>query len=120
MQGMLKFVLKVLHALVVTVAVVMGLMVSVILLAVVTSRPKETSAPKACQANLKQIDSSTEQYLMDNKTPVYPALSALSPTYMKSAPVCPSGGTYTMGSATADPTCSIGGTPGSHNAHALP
>jgi prepilin-type N-terminal cleavage/methylation domain-containing protein len=71
-------------------------------------RARNTSRGKACQANLKQIDSATEQYLMDNRTTTYPALSALTPTYMKTAPSCPSGGTYTMGSAGAFPTCSIG------------
>ena len=71
-------------------------------------RARNTSRGKACQANLKQIDSATEQYLMDNRTTTYPALSALTPNYLKTAPSCPSGGTYTMGSAGAFPTCSIG------------
>jgi prepilin-type N-terminal cleavage/methylation domain-containing protein len=71
-------------------------------------RARNSSRGKACQANLKQIDSATEQYLMDNRTTTYPALTALTPNYLKTAPSCPSGGTYTMGSATANPTCSIG------------
>src|ERR1051325_8876298 len=58
-------------------------------------RARNTSRGKACQANLKQIDSATEQYLMDNRTTTYPALSALSPNYLKTAPSCPSGGNYT-------------------------
>ena len=53
-------------------------------------RARNTSRGKACQANLKQIDSATEQYLMDNRTTTYPALSALSPNYLKTAPSCPS------------------------------
>ena len=71
-------------------------------------RARNTSRGKACQANLKQVDSATEQYLMDNRSTTYPALSALTPTYIKTAPACPSGGTYTMGTASANPTCSIG------------
>ncbi len=71
-------------------------------------RARNTSRAKACTANLKQIDSATEQYLMDNRTTTYPTLAALSPTYIKATPNCPSGGTYTMGTATANPTCSIG------------
>ena len=71
-------------------------------------RARNTSRGKACQANLKQILSATEQYLMDNRTTTYPALSALTPNYLKTAPACPSGGTYTMGTASANPTCSIG------------
>ena len=71
-------------------------------------RARNTSRAKACTANLKQIDSATEQYLMDNNTTTYPALAALTPTYVKTSPTCPSGGSYTMGSASANPTCSIG------------
>ena len=71
-------------------------------------KARETSRAKSCVANLKQIDSATEQYLMDNKTTTYPALSALTPNYLKTTPSCPSGGTYTMGTASANPTCSIG------------
>jgi prepilin-type N-terminal cleavage/methylation domain-containing protein len=70
-------------------------------------RARNTSRAKACQANLKQIDSATEQYLMDNRTTTYPALTALSPNYLKTSPACPSGGTYSMGTASANPTCSI-------------
>ena len=71
-------------------------------------RARNTSRAKSCQANLKQIDSATEQYLMNNNTTTYPALTALNPDYIKSAPVCPAGGAYTIGSATASPTCSQG------------
>ena len=71
-------------------------------------RARNTSRGKACQANLKQIDSATEQYLMDNRTTTYPALTALTPSYIKTTPLCPSGGTYTMGTASANPSCSVG------------
>jgi len=71
-------------------------------------QPHESSAPRSCQENLKRIDSSTEQYLMDNRTTTYPALSGLSPTYLKELPSCPKGGAYTIGSANSAPTCSLG------------
>ena len=71
-------------------------------------RARNTSRAKACQANLKQIDSATEQYLMDNRTTTYPAFTALSPNYIKTTPACPSGGSYTMGTASANPSCGIG------------
>lgn len=71
-------------------------------------RARNISQARTCQATMKQIMSATEQYLMDNRTSTYPALTALTPVYLKSTPVCPSGGTYTMGTATANPTCSIG------------
>ncbi len=71
-------------------------------------KARESSRAKSCVANLKQIDSATEQYLMDNRTTTYPALAALTPNYLKTTPACPSGGAYTMGTATANPSCSIG------------
>src|SRR5690242_7438015 len=72
-------------------------------------RARNTSRAKACTANLKQIDSGTEQYLMDNNTTTYPsAVAGIIPTYVKTTPKCPSGGTYALGSATASPTCTIG------------
>jgi len=71
-------------------------------------RSRNTSRAKACQGNLKQILGSTEQYLMDNRTTVYPALTALTPTYLKTTPRCPSGGSYAMGSSSANPSCNMG------------
>src|SRR3954452_23770633 len=66
-------------------------------------RARNGSQARACQATMKQIMSATEQYLMDNRSTTYPALSALTPTYIKNPPACPTGGTYTMGTATANP-----------------
>ena len=71
-------------------------------------RARNGSQARACQSNLKHILSATEQYLMDQQSTTYPALSALTPAYLKNTPACPTGGNYTMGSATSDPTCSIG------------
>jgi competence protein ComGC len=124
---MLKLALRIGHtffwACVIVVALYVGLCVTVLLLAIAVPglvRPRASSRPKVCQANLKQIDNATEQYLMDRKTTRYPKLSDLSPTYFKVPLSCPSGGTYTIGSASANPKCSIGGTQGDYNAHALP
>ena len=124
---MLQFALRigrtVIWACVIIVVLYVGVVIKMILLAIAVPgalRPKASSRPKVCQANLKQIDSATEQYRMDNKTTAYPELSALTPTYLKTPLSCPSGGTYTIGSDSANPTCSIGGTPGDYNAHALP
>ncbi len=72
---------------------------------------REKSRAKSCVANLKQIDAGKEQYAMDNNRadgdPV--AWNNLTPTYMKSQPGCPSGGTYTIGNVGTNPTCSTGG-----------
>ena len=39
---------------------------------------------------------------------------------IKTNPVCPAGGTYTVGDSTTDPTCSIGTTLGTDYKHQLP
>ena len=85
-------------------------------------KARESSRSKSCIANLKQIDSATEQWAMDNKktngdTVAMSALAAGGTTgYMKSAPACPSGGAYsdpeTVGSK---PTCTK-----SADGHVLP
>jgi prepilin-type N-terminal cleavage/methylation domain-containing protein len=64
-------------------------------------KARESSRAKSCIANLKQLDSAAEQYAMDNKktngdTVTIAILAAGGTTgYLKSAPACPSGGTYT-------------------------
>ena len=81
-------------------------------------RARETSRTKACLANLKQIDSAKEQYAMDNRLNNGDAIPAgalwAANSYIKSIPVCPSGGTYTVDVVGTNPSCSVGGT------HVLP
>lgn len=66
---------------------------------------------KTCISSLKQIDSAKEQFAMDNKKNSGDAVAStdLTPTYMKSFPSCPSGGTYTISNVGTNPTCSIAG-----------
>ena len=90
-------------------------------------RARESSRAKSCTANLKQMNSATEQWAMDNKknTSATVALSTLvgATAYIKSTPTCPSGGDYgtnlTVGS---NPTCTIGtnGDADTFNDHTLP
>ncbi len=73
-------------------------------------RARETSRTKSCVANLRQIDAAKEQWAMDNKASNGDAVTGtLWPDYIKKAPECPSGGTYTVNVIGTDPTCSIGG-----------
>lgn len=73
---------------------------------------RERSRSKACIANLKQIDSAKQQYLMDQNLSTMPATvdltttGGLVPTYIRTTPTCPAGGTYTVNGATVSPTCS--------------
>ncbi len=95
---------------------------------------RETSRAKSCIANLYQINSAKLQCTMDNKLAASDTTSKFyvdgttansagsyqlvgggnnAATYMRSVPACPSGGSYTPGSAGATPTCSITGPVGS-------
>jgi prepilin-type N-terminal cleavage/methylation domain-containing protein len=93
------------------VEIMMVMAIMSVMLAIATPslvRARNTSRAKTCQKNLKQIQGATEQYLMDNRTTVYPALAALTPTYLKTTPRCPSGGTYSMGTSSSNPSCNMG------------
>ncbi len=81
---------------------------------------RESSRARACVANLKQLDSAKQQWLMDKKAQtitsetIAPGTSATSdsvgliPTYIRAVPSCPAGGTYTTGDQNTNPSCSLG------------
>jgi len=81
---------------------------------------RKQSQATACINNLKQIQSAKEQALMAGKTAA--ALTDLvgNDKYIKTNPTCPTKGSYTIGDATTDPTCSIGETQGTDYKHVLP
>lgn len=87
-------------------------------------RAREGANARACVNNLKQILSAKERWAMDNSRGATdtPTMADLAGTgrYIKLTPACPSAGTYTVNDLGTPPTCSIGGTPGEWNAHALP
>ena len=74
---------------------------------------RESARAKACVGNLKQIDSASQQYAMDNKLAASAAITGGVPTlvtnsYLRSTPSCPEAGTYSVGSdMTHSPYCSI-------------
>jgi len=76
----------------------------------------EAQQRNACINNLRQIDAAKQQWALENKkaADAVPTVQDLSP-YFKDGilPVCPSGGTYTIGIVGEVPTCSVPG-------HALP
>ena len=71
-------------------------------------KARDNSRAKACVNNLRMIAAGTEQHMMDNN--VTAATLTEASAYIKSGlPVCPGAGTYTVGTETTDPTCSVGG-----------
>lgn len=90
-------------------------------------RARESSRAKSCVANLKSINGAKEQWAMDLKK-----TSADTPTesdlygtdkYIKSTPVCPGGGSYTLAAVGTVPTCSVGtngANGGASDDHVLP
>ncbi len=94
-------------------------------------RARESSRAKACQANLKQVDSAVQQWMMDNKMSTFPTQTQaavgdatfgtapsgsgvpanaqpLVSTYIRAEPACPEGGLYSTGDgSTTSVSCSL-------------
>ena len=97
------------------VVLIIGILLAIAIPNFVSAR--ESARAKACVGNLKQIDSASQQYAMDNKlssTAVVgsggnSAVSLLqSSGYLRSVPSCPESGTYYAAtSLTLSPYCSI-------------
>jgi prepilin-type N-terminal cleavage/methylation domain-containing protein len=88
-------------------------------------RARTQSQKNACINNLRQIDGAVQQWALETK-----AASTASPGftdisgYLKSAVVCPAGGTtfgnsYSLGGVSGKPTCTTT-SGGSANGHILP
>ncbi len=95
------------------VVLIIGIMLAIAIPNFIKAR--ESSRKQTCIANLKQIDSAKEQCASQNKwdTAHACAMGDLVPTYVKTDPTCPSGGTYTVNEIGTAPTCTVAG-------HALP
>jgi hypothetical protein len=73
-------------------------------------KARATSQENACINNLRQIDGAKNQWALEKgkKDGDVPTKADLLP-YLRSWPVCPSGGTYTIGPVGEPPMCSIPG-----------
>ena len=88
-------------------------------------RARTQSQKNACINNLRQIDGAVQQWALENKQAPTATVAATDVLpYLKSAVICPSGGTafsdsYKVTDVQTKPTCtSSGGT--SSNGHVLP
>ena len=75
-------------------------------------KARTTAQKNACIQNLKQIDSAKEQWALENKktegTTTAGSEAAIN-AFMKSAPDCQGGGTYTYNAVGTNPSCSLSG-----------
>jgi hypothetical protein len=95
-----------------------GVLVAMVLAVGIIYRIK--SAPSAtagntCVNNLRILDSCKQEWVLEHKkatndTPTWDDLRPYVPNWWtNNIPVCPAGGTYTIGRIGEHPTCSIGG-----------
>jgi len=76
-------------------------------------RARETSRTNACINNLRQIDGAKQQWALETSaapgaTPVDADLYGAA-AYIRTAPDCPAGGTYTIGTLATPPICGVAG-----------
>ena len=73
-------------------------------------KAREKAQTNACVANLRQMDGAITLWALDNSKSSSDAVTMgdLVTDYIKSTPVCPAGGTYTLSTVADTPTCSVG------------
>ena len=87
-----------------------------ILLAMATPqwiKARETTRTRSCLKNLQEIESAKDRWAMEYKRPSGSAVAEadIAGEFLKgNFPLCPSGGTYTIGNVDAFPSCSTHGT----------
>ncbi len=91
------------------VVAIIGLLAAIAIPSFVKART--SSQETGCINNLRQIDSAKEQWAMANNKAENAAVGDTEVTeivlYMKAAPECPAGGTYTYGAMSTDPGCDV-------------
>lgn len=92
--------------------IVVGIIGILLAIAVPTwLRQRELSSQRSCQENLTKIDGAKEQWAIERRkgafdTPL-PADLYGPNLYLKNAPLCPSGGNYSINNMSNRPTCSL-------------
>jgi hypothetical protein len=77
--------------------------------------PRSTKAMLPCVNNLRQLDGAKQRWELENRktandVPTWEDLRPYFPDWWTNGrPVCPEGGTYTLGRVGESPRCSIGG-----------
>ena len=99
------------------VVAIIGLLAAIAITNFVKART--ASQKNACIANLKQVEGAKanwalEQKKVDTDTPATTDLYGAA-NYIRTEPLCPGGGTYTIGNVATRPVCSL-----SASGHALP
>lgn len=76
-------------------------------------RQRQLSQARVCQENLTKIEGAKEQWALEyskdgTAAPVWTDLvSADGSGFLKKTPVCPADGTYTIGTISETPSCSV-------------
>lgn len=73
-------------------------------------KAREKAQTNACVANLRQVDGAITLWALDDSKSSTDAVTMadLVPDYIKAAPACPAGGTYTLVTVADTPTCTVG------------
>lgn len=94
------------------VVLIIGILLAIAIPNFVNAR--KTSRQKACIANLKQIDSAADQYAMQKPLAEGDSIALTdicgAGNLIKTTPICPSGGSYTLTKVGTDASCGIHGT----------
>ncbi len=87
------------------IALLMAIAVPVFIMA------RRNSQTTVCVSHLRQIQGAKERWAVENKKDnnAVPTLDDLYPPYVKTRPVCPAGGIYSINSVAEPVTCSYGG-----------
>ena len=93
------------------VVLIMGIIMAIAVPSFIQAR--ESGRKSSCLLNLKQTSGAKEQWAMDNKksngdTVAFTDLVG-STLYLKSTPICPASGTYTVNPIGTEPSCSVSG-----------